>query len=85
MKLIARRLATAGVTLVGIALLAACGSTDVTQARVEHSVAPTFANLYVQQAAILGHTGVTVASVSQSTTIVVIAKSITYHMQYYDK
>jgi hypothetical protein len=60
------RLLTRGLTvgLVAAAIAAAltgCGSPDVTKARLERSLAPTFANLYVQRAAILGETGVTVA------------------------
>lgn len=46
--------------------LAGCGAQDVTKARLERSLAPTFANLYVQRAAILGETGVTAAGVAPS-------------------
>lgn len=42
--------------------LSACGSSEVTRPRLEASLPRTFANLYVQQAAELGHRGVTVAS-----------------------
>lgn len=49
----------AGAALLG---LTACGSTDVTRARLERSLPQTFANLYVQQAALLGHKGITVQS-----------------------
>jgi len=42
--------------------LSGCGSSDVTKARLERSLPQTFANLYVQQAAILGHTHITVRS-----------------------
>lgn len=45
-----------------------CGTTDVTAARLERSLAPTFANLYVRQAAIIGHDAVTVSSVAASAT-----------------
>jgi hypothetical protein len=51
---------------VGLAVtmcLAGCGSPDVTRTRLEASLAPTFSNLYVQQAAILGHAGVSRTSV----------------------
>lgn len=41
----------------------ACGGPDVTKTRLERSLAPTFANLYVQRAAILGETGVTLAGI----------------------
>lgn len=55
---------TAGVAAVaGVLALSGCGS-DVTRPRLEAALAPTFANLYVQQAGILGHPGVTVASVA---------------------
>jgi hypothetical protein len=56
---------------VGVAITAAwslggCGSVDVTKARLEQSLAPTFANLYVQRAQILGEPGITVASTAAS-------------------
>jgi hypothetical protein len=57
-----RSLAVAS-AVAGTLALSACGSSDVTKPRLEASLAPTFANLYVQQAAILGHPGVTVASI----------------------
>ncbi len=49
---------------VGAAILAlsACGSTAIDRGRLERSLPQTFANLYVQQAKILGHQGVTVKS-----------------------
>jgi hypothetical protein len=47
-----------------VLLLSACGSPDVTKARLERSLAPTFANLYVQRAALLGESGVTVESIA---------------------
>jgi hypothetical protein len=64
------RLLTRGLA-VGVAIttawsLAACGSVDVTKARLEQSLAPTFANLYVQRARILGEPGITVASTAAS-------------------
>jgi hypothetical protein len=43
-------------------LLAGCGGSDVTRARLERNLPQTFSNLYVQQAQILGHKGITVAS-----------------------
>jgi hypothetical protein len=49
----------AGAALLG---LSACGGSDVTRARLERSLPQTFSNLYVQQAALLGHTGITVQS-----------------------
>jgi hypothetical protein len=49
-----------GAAVVG---LGACGGgSDVTRARLERSLPQTFSNLYVQQAAILGHNGITVQS-----------------------
>jgi hypothetical protein len=66
MNPILKLLLAATACLASIALLAGCGTTDVTKARLENAVAPTFANLYVQQAAILGHAGVTVASTAAS-------------------
>src|SRR5215468_10360007 len=39
------------------------GGEDITRARLERAIAPTFANLYVQRAAILGESGVTLASI----------------------
>lgn len=42
--------------------LSACGQQDVTRARIERSLAPTFANLYAQRAVVLGEPGITAAS-----------------------
>lgn len=39
--------------------LTGCGTTDITRPRVEAALLPTFENLYLQQAQILGHTAVT--------------------------
>lgn len=39
------------------------GGEDITRPRLERAIGPTFANLYVQRAAILGESGVTVASI----------------------
>ncbi|UQU62454.1 hypothetical protein COUCH_25895 [Couchioplanes caeruleus] len=41
----------------------AAGRPDITRAGLERALAPTFANLYVQQAAILGVPGITTATV----------------------
>jgi hypothetical protein len=60
---IVRRLGLPALVAVSIVALASCNATDVTRPRLEHALAPTFANLYVQQAAILGHGGVTAESV----------------------
>ncbi|SBW27959.1 hypothetical protein FDG2_5481 [Candidatus Protofrankia californiensis] len=45
------------------AALAGC-ATDVTRPRVEGSLGPVFANLYVQQQTLLGHPGLTPAAVA---------------------
>jgi hypothetical protein len=42
------------------------GGPDVTRTRLEHAIAPTFANLYVQRAKIVGEPGVTVTSIAAS-------------------
>jgi hypothetical protein len=54
----------AAATLVAVALgLTACGGGSVvTRPRLERSLAQTFSNLYVKQAALLGHPAVTVTS-----------------------
>jgi hypothetical protein len=54
------------VAVAAIGALTAVGGPDVTKARLEQALAPTFANLYVQRAAILGLPGVTVATVAAS-------------------
>lgn len=52
--------ARSAATVTGAVLvLTACGSPDVTPARLDASVASTFANLYVRQQAMIGHHGVT--------------------------
>jgi len=53
----------AGAVIVG---LSACGGSDVTRARLERSLPQAFSNLYVQQAQILGHPGITVRSLEAS-------------------
>lgn len=54
---------------VGAALsLSACGTSDVSKVRLEDALAPTFANLYVQRAAILEETGITTATVHPKAT-----------------
>jgi hypothetical protein len=42
--------------------LAGCGGSDITKARLERNLPQTFANLYVKQAKLLGHKGITVQS-----------------------
>ena len=68
MNPIVRRLVATAAVLIGVVLLAGCGTTDITKTRVENALTPTFANLYVQQAVILGHNGVTLASTAASAT-----------------
>jgi hypothetical protein len=65
-----RVLAPAAAVLAVAAVFAATagrGGEDITKARLERAIGPTFANLYVQRAAILGEPGVTVASIGAST------------------
>jgi hypothetical protein len=57
-----QRLAAAAAAVASAVALTGCGSTDVTRARLEASIVPTFDNLYVQRAATLGRTGVTADS-----------------------
>jgi hypothetical protein len=45
-----------------VLILAGCGSSDVTKARLERDLPQTFSNLYVQQAKLLGHPHITVQS-----------------------
>ena len=47
---------------IAIGVLVSRSHTSVTRARLERSLPPTFARLYVQQAALLGHKGITVQS-----------------------
>lgn len=49
-------------------LVSATSGADVTRARLEASIVPTFANLYVQQGAILGFPDTTVASTNAHAT-----------------
>lgn len=56
----------AGLAITAAGSLSGCGHPDVTKARLERALAPTFANLYVRRAAILGEPNVTVASVGPS-------------------
>lgn len=50
------------VAAVAATTLASTGSPDVTRVRVENSLTPAFSNLYVQQQQLLGHPGVSPAS-----------------------
>jgi hypothetical protein len=71
MNMSARR--TVARSVVGLALAAivgvsGCGTTDVTRARLEGAVGPAFTNLYVEQAKILGISGVSATSIGAHTT-----------------
>ncbi len=59
---LSRVLATAGAAAAIVGLSACGGASPVTRPRLERSLPGSFANQYVQQAAILGHKGITVAS-----------------------
>lgn len=48
--------------------LSSCGESEVTRPRLEAALPQTFSNLYVQQAAILGHEGITVRSLDARAT-----------------
>jgi hypothetical protein len=50
------------VLVAAVLILAGCGSSDVTKARLERDLPQTFSNLYVQQAKLLGHPHITVQS-----------------------
>src|SRR3954449_2389316 len=56
------RLAALALLAAALLALSACGSSDVTRARLERNLPVTFSNLYVQQAQLLGHKGISVAS-----------------------
>jgi hypothetical protein len=62
-----RTVTTAVLGVAAIGGLSACGDADVTKARVEASLTPTFTNLYLQQQQLLGHPQVTAASMQAST------------------
>ena len=50
------------VLVVAAGALVSNSKSDVTRARLERNLPQVFANIYVQQAALLGHKGVTVQS-----------------------
>ncbi|NUS17127.1 MAG: hypothetical protein HOY69_38000 [Streptomyces sp.] len=54
------------VAAAAITATTAAGTPDVTKVRAEKALAPTFANLYVQQSHILGIPGITVAGIDAS-------------------
>ena len=51
----------------GIAATIAAGHSEITKAGLEKALPPTFANLYVRQAGILGIGGVTTATIGATT------------------
>src|SRR5262245_61756995 len=55
-------IAIAAAVVAGLVTLASASSSDVTRARLERSLPATFSNLYLQQAALLGHKGLSVKS-----------------------
>jgi hypothetical protein len=56
-----RHLLPLAVLALAVVALSACGGgTSVTRARLERNLPVVFSNLYVQQAAILGHKGITI-------------------------
>lgn len=61
------RIGTVALGAAAVTLLIAAGHPDVTRARLEQSLTPTYTNLYVQQAAILGHPDFTPATLAPST------------------
>lgn len=62
----AKPAAGVAVAVVAATTLASTGSADVTRARVESSLTSAFGNLYVKQQQLLGHPGVTTASMRAS-------------------
>ncbi|MFF7598880.1 hypothetical protein [Streptomyces mirabilis] len=64
-RLLTRGLIVAA-AVAAVAVTTALSKPDVTKARAERALAPTFADLYVQQAAILGIPGITVAGIDAS-------------------
>ena len=51
----------------GIAATVAAGHPEITRAGLEKALAPAFANLYVQQAGLLGIPGITTATIGATT------------------
>ncbi|MEV5009101.1 hypothetical protein AB0K74_24275 [Streptomyces sp. NPDC056159] len=64
-RLLARGLVL-GAAAAAVAVSTAFSTPDVTKHRAEQALAPTFANLYVQQAVILGIPDVTIAGIDAS-------------------
>ncbi|GAB1640048.1 hypothetical protein [Krasilnikovia sp. MM14-A1259] len=67
MRPIITRTALVSAAAAGIVGTIAAGHPEITKAGLEQALAPTFANLYVQQAGILGIPGVTTASIGATT------------------
>jgi hypothetical protein len=68
MHLVRKILLAALAAAATVVLVSGCGATDVTKSRVEAALAPTFANLYVRQAALLGHQNVSITSTNATAT-----------------
>jgi hypothetical protein len=68
MGLLVARAATAVLGAAVVTGLVAAGHPDVTRARLEQSLTPTYTNLYMQQAHILGHRNVTARTLEAKTT-----------------
>jgi hypothetical protein len=60
------RTVTAALAGAAVVATSTCGSPDVTKARLQQALVPTFENLYVQQATILGIPGITPAGIGAS-------------------
>lgn len=60
--------AIALLVVAGLVALAGASRSPITRARLERDLPHTFANLYVQQAALLGHRGITAASLQAKAT-----------------
>ncbi len=62
-----RLAAVVGPLIALVGLLGCSGTTDVTKPRLEGAITPTFVNLYIQQAGILGIPNITKASIAPQT------------------
>jgi hypothetical protein len=67
MRPIITRTAAMLAVVAGIVATIAAGHPEITKTDLEKALAPTFANLYVQQAGILGISGVTTATIAATT------------------
>jgi hypothetical protein len=60
------RTTVAATAIAAVAATGACGGPDITKTRLQQALVPTFENLYVQQAGILGIQGITPAGIGAS-------------------